>query len=210
MRYETFNEGYTLVHADKETLSPLIKEVQELKTKVLAKEPLDRSFRTSLAGNLEHEFRLWDSVKYVEEFVLHFIEINNQFTGHLDELTILSDNKPLFLDKMWVNFQQKYEFNPVHDHSGVYSFVIWLEVPYDIKDEMERASSKDANENCPGHFGFLTINRLGVLEKRLLPVDKTWECKMAVFPARLNHFVHPFYTSDDFRISVSGNFRLKV
>jgi hypothetical protein len=36
-------------------------------------------------------------------------------------------------------------------------------------------------------------------------VDKEWEGKIALFPAKLNHLVYPFYTSDEPRISISGN-----
>ena len=32
---------------------------------------------------------------------------------------------------------------------------------------------------------------------------------MAFFPAKLNHTVNPFYTSDEYRISISGNVFLR-
>ena len=32
----------------------------------------------------------------------------------------------LCLEPLWVNFQKENEFNPLHDHSGVFSFVIWI------------------------------------------------------------------------------------
>jgi hypothetical protein len=41
-------------------------------------------------------------------------------------------------------------------------------------------------------------------------VDNTWEGKMALFPADLNHIVYPFYTSEDYRISISGNVGFKL
>jgi hypothetical protein len=39
----------------------------------------------------------------------------------------------------------------------------------------------------------------------VVPVDKTFEGKMLFFPATLSHSVNPFYTSDDYRISIAGN-----
>ena len=36
-------------------------------------------------------------------------------------------------------------------------------------------------------------------------IKKTYEKKLIVFPARMNHGVMPFYSSDGYRISVSGN-----
>jgi hypothetical protein len=43
-----------------------------------------------------------------------------------------------------------------------------------------------------------------------LPVDETWEGKFAVFPAELHHQVYPFYSTDEVRISLSGNFRVSI
>jgi hypothetical protein len=31
-----------------------------------------------------------------------------------------------------------------------------------------------------------------------------------MFSAKYNHLVYPFYTSDDYRITISGNFKFKV
>ena len=36
-------------------------------------------------------------------------------------------------------------------------------------------------------------------------IDKSWEGVMILFPADTAHQVYPFYTSDDYRISISGN-----
>ena len=43
-----------------------------------------------------------------------------------------------------------------------------------------------------------------------LPVDKSFEGKMLMFSANQLHEVYPFYTSDDLRVTVSGNFKYKV
>ena len=42
----------------------------------------------------------------------------------------------------------------------------------------------------------------------LLAVDKTFEGKMLMFDASQMHYVSPFYTSNDYRITVSGNILL--
>ena len=33
---------------------------------------------------------------------------------------------------------------------------------------------------------------------------------MIIFPACVNHGVYPFYTSDDYRVSVAGNFKFDI
>ena len=39
----------------------------------------------------------------------------------------------------------------------------------------------------------------------MLDVDKSKEGYFVIFPSNLNHQVFPFYSSDDYRITVAGN-----
>ena len=43
-----------------------------------------------------------------------------------------------------------------------------------------------------------------------IPVDKSFEGKMLMFSASQYHAVYPFYTSDEERITVSGNLKFKT
>ena len=36
-----------------------------------------------------------------------------------------------YLETMWVNYQNAGEYQPIHDHSGLYSFAIWFVNPVD-------------------------------------------------------------------------------
>ena len=94
----------------------------------------------------------------------------------------------------WINFQKKYEYNPPHKHFGAYSFVIWLSLPYDTKKEKEfyRASTD---------FNFLYTQN-GHIQQ--CPIDPS-EGDIVVFPADQWHSVLPFFLSDEFRVSISGN-----
>ena len=42
-----------------------------------------------------------------------------------------------------------------------------------------------------------------------MPVDKSYERKIILFPGDTLHSVSPFYTSDDYRVTVSGNIIVK-
>ena len=46
------------------------------------------------------------------------------------------------------------------------------------------------------------------VESYPIVVDRSYEGVMLIFPAWLQHMVTPFYTSDDYRISISGNIKL--
>jgi hypothetical protein len=130
--------------------------------------------------------------------------------NYFEQFDLLTESAPLILDKVWVNFQKKHEFNPPHTHKGILSFVIWIDIPYSIEDEMNLPQSKYSAESIPGHFQFLYTNGLGAIKPHSIPADKKYNNTLIMFPSKLTHAVYPFYTSDEYRISVSGNFLLNT
>ena len=75
-----------------------------------------------------------------------------------------------------------------------------------MEEEQKRYKT---NGNETALFAFRYVSPLGGIDTKSLPIDKSWEWKMAFFPAKLNHTVNPFYTSDEYRISISGNVFLR-
>jgi hypothetical protein len=186
-------------------LLPIREEVNEIYKDFSKAHPENNN----LAGNIEHEYRLFKCKDYVETLISPYL---NSYNGHFEYFSTIpirqykGENIELKLDKLWVNFQKKYEFNPIHVHRGVISFVLWLDVPYDIKDEMSNPSSRNSGSNHPGHFVLLFTNSLGQISQENIPVDKTYNNTMLMFSSKIPHCVYPFYTSDYYRISIAGNF----
>jgi hypothetical protein len=114
------------------------------------------------------------------------------------------------LESLWVNFQKKYEFNPNHNHAGIMSFVLWLEIPYNTENEMVNGAGKNSNVNLSSAFQFSYTDILGNIKNFSMVIDKTYEGKILIFPNKLVHCVYPFFTSDNYRVSVAGNFHLNV
>ena len=56
-----------------------------------------------------------------------------------------------------------------------------------------------------GCFEFVCTNQLGQLAQYQYHLSTEYEGILLVFPASLRHQVYPFYTSDEDRISISGN-----
>ena len=157
-----------------------------------------------LAGNIEHEYSLSDSIEAIQEFVVPVCrEYNNAFSPVYSYHKMGYDD--FVMERCWVNYQKKYEFNPPHTHNGSFSFVIFLQIPYLLQDEHERANVKDSNNPRAGMFTFQYQNIFGELLESPQPVDKNYEGRMFLFPSIMSHSVYPFYTSDDYRITVSGN-----
>lgn len=161
-----------------------------------------------LAGNIEHEYDLLpDTNSFIQELV---IPLGFEYLQRVNFQSIvmrydIGNISKLKLDNSWVNFQQKHEFNPPHTHTGLLSFVIWLKVPYMIDDEKAFSLRIPHHKNYAGCFEFTYTDTIGSIINNIIPVDKTWEGTLCIFPSKMKHAVYPFYTSDDYRISISGN-----
>jgi len=160
-----------------------------------------------LIGAIEHEYRLSPStIRKLEELLhplLHQAVTKTQFNS---EFCALDGNVPVVLYDSWVNIQKKYEYNPVHYHTGVFSFVLWLKIPYNREAEDTHPGSKGNN----GNFCMLYTDQWGKIQDNQVVLDKSYEGVCVMFPADARHCVYPFYTSDEYRISVSGNYVLKT
>lgn len=166
-----------------------------------------------LVGNLEESYNLLNNIPYykfadVEQYILELCsEYENEF-GLMGLHPIISSRLSLELKMLWVNFQKKYEFNPVHHHTGLYSFVIWCKIPYDYREESELDLCKNSKMKYPGTFSFYFPDQNGRIEEHPIQLDPSYEKRIVVFPSSLSHCVYPFYTSDEYRISISGNLYL--
>jgi hypothetical protein len=121
------------------------------------------------------------------------------------EPSIMRNNKPRLHD-MWVNFQKKNQYIPNHKHAGHLAFVIWVQIPYDLKKEME-TDAETRRDTAPQKAAFeLTYSTINndVIMKTIL-ISKEDEGRILMFPSSLVHCVYPFTTSNGIRISVSGN-----
>lgn len=204
------NVGVLLFQVEQTILDALWLEVNKIQSDFTKAAQHNKS----LAGNIVHEYTLTESrdttekylfncvAQYEERFhCLNMIGVNS-ILGRKQEKDLLS----LSLGGLWVNFQKKGEFNPMHTHNGIWSFVIWLQIPYFI--ELERKVSpgrRNDSTNRSGAFEFAYCNILGDICNHGIDADKKYEGHMLLFPSRLNHAVYPFFSSEDYRISVSGN-----
>lgn len=168
-----------------------------------------KDYRKFLAGHVEKEYEIDIGPNFT--YLVESLSYNYEEKFYIpNKFSIIKNgtknNMSYVLDTTWVNFSKKYDFNPIHSHSGVYSFVLWVQVPYLFEEEQKRYNP---NGNVTGNFCFSYLTGLGDIAQLPLPVDKTWEWTLAFFPATLKHSVHPFYSSDDYRISISGNIKIE-
>jgi hypothetical protein len=201
------NIGIMQMQFTEEHLAPIKDEIFRIQASNFEQ---GATFNHGVESNIEREFMLIDSHQHLENLLAPICQEYNKEFPYFNRISIMNRDAPIRLGSTWINFQKKHEFNPLHSHTGIYSFVIWIKVPYDIHDEMNVPNARNATVKLPGHFQFAYQNILGQTEKYNIPVDKTYENRMMMFPSALHHQVYPFYTSDGYRISVSGNFRFEI
>ena len=167
-------------------------------------------YTNKLVGHLKEEYNLLTQNPPKE--VTNYIETRcmyGPFYEILKKVNVLTHNVPIILDSLWVNFQKKHEFNPIHNHSGFASFIIFVNIPYNLDDEENYF--ENINPDADKHTSKLMfINHFphdGSINCKPIAVDKSFEGKMVMFGAKHLHEVYPFYTSDDYRITISGNLR---
>jgi len=170
------------------------------------------NFKTQLAGNISQSLLLDDLDSFFYRSVC--VPLINKYrennaTG-LDPVSlnaILGPKTKLVLNQFWVNYQYKTEFNPYHDHSGVYSFTIWMKIPYswDEQIKLPQFSGINESERKPGDFEFEYYDTLGSIMNYRYRLSPKFEGYMVFFPAKLRHCVYSFYETDEPRISIAGN-----
>ena len=160
-----------------------------------------------LAGNISKSLDLVDKDGWFYQYVL--IPLINKyietFPGYSSDNFILTNDAPYTLNRFWVNFQKENEFNPFHNHSGLWSFVVWVKIPTDWREQHALPISANSTVPCASDFGFLYTSMMGDMQYYSYPLDKESEGHMLFFPSKLMHGVYPFYNCDEERISISGN-----
>lgn len=155
----------------------------------------------NLAGNLKYG----RSFSYKKEFK-NFCEpyIMDRVASLLDmtDKEKKQNIQDLSLKSFWINFSQKHDFNPTHKHDGIFSFVIYCDVPQKIFSEQADSNSQDAG-NILFEYGETISDRTRTFYK-VSPFNNL----MFIFDANLRHQVPPYWVDAE-RISVSGNIVLK-
>ena len=112
------------------------------------------------------------------------------------------------LYSLWVNYMKQHEFNPIHDHGGLYSFVIFMRIPTHWKEQ--HALFISANSNTPSASDFQvmwTEKNSEFCLARTFSLSPEDEGRILFFPAWLKHQVYPFYECEEERVTISGNIR---
>ena len=167
------------------------------------------SLNANLAGNLSSSLILNDTDNWFFDNTCNSVigkykEIFKKSTA-FNTQEIFKNDIDYVLNKFWVNFQKQHEFNPIHNHSGVYSFVVFMKIPTDWREQHEIPFVKDSNAPKASDFEFVYTDVMGNVTGYTYSLDSSFEGIMLFFPAEMMHQVYPFYNCEEERITISGN-----
>lgn len=192
------NHGWIKTKLDDEHINFLWDAISEKK----------EGLKNNLAGNISGSYSIEDKDHFFFNEVLYqHIEAYQQlYGGHPIREYAYGDFK-LQLGKFWVNYQNQHEFNPYHHHGGVYSFVVWMKIPTDWRDQnkLQFLDGVKEEDKKASIFEFEYTDILGNIRNYGYRLDPSYEGTMLFFPSSLRHCVYPYYECSEDRITVSGN-----
>jgi len=186
--------GWLAIELDKEIIDYLWNQIDESNVSV----------KDQLAGHITSSLSLKDKDDFFANNVLIPAAEKYYNNFRVTKPTHIKCNS-LILNDFWVNFQKKHEFNPLHDHGGMFSFVIWMKIPTKSEEQNKLEFLKDQKKPVASSFELTYVDTSGRLAGFVYPMNPDMEGKMLFFPSFFKHSVYPFYECDDTRISISGN-----
>ena len=190
------NVGFIGCDLTDDEFDPILDDVNRIQNNFEKSEKMN----SELVGHIEREYKIVNTFDHIESIVAPMCQVHDStFTNQSQKI------KNYKLLETWVNFQKKHEFNPLHYHKGDFSFVIYVKIPYTIEEENKLTPLVPDQARLSGCFNFYYTDALGTISQWTIPTDRNYEKKLIVFPAKMNHSVMPFYSSDGYRISISGN-----
>ena len=191
--YQNFGPFVMKTKMPKDVIERLLKDGKKLQT----------SYHKQLAGHVKGQYLY--SPKTQEWFYNIFQPYFQKYReGHCKFHGIEEKSVAVDAQDLWVNFMKPGDFNPIHTHGGDYSFVLFLDIPYQIHMEQSKFEGTSAS---PGTLMFeytqMARPRWATTGSAIRP--NTGE--LYIFPALLRHWVAPF-KSKCTRVSVSGNLQI--
>lgn len=159
-----------------------------------------KNYNKGLAGHLKKQFEYDGLTKTWFYNELHkYLQAYRD--GHCNFHGLEKLNVEYTPQSLWINFMEAGDFNPPHIHTGDLSFVIFLDIPDEIKKEQEEFEGTWAP---PGAliFNFTQNSRpiWATTERYIKPEIGD----LLIFPTLLTHSVCPFKSNVQ-RVSISGN-----
>jgi hypothetical protein len=194
------NIGYIVDDVPKDILATLAKEIDYIRDNPT----LEKDYTSRVSSSFKEAYELVDSIPILENYLIKLAkEYDNEWPSYsFWRGASIGDRVPVRLNDLWVNIQTPGTFNPNHKHPALFSFVIWLHIPYKYSEQQK----DQVGTPLKGCFEFTYNTILGEVMHHEIKADSTHHGKICFFPSMLTHCVYPFTGTPGMeRISVSGN-----
>ena len=185
-KIELPNYGVLDITLDKEHLDHLHHLVEKYET--------DNAKQQWMLIDDDNRFQKEVLGKVIQQYIEDFGIPEKLKTTHIHDLTF---------QKFWANYTGVGEYQALHNHDAIFSFVVWLKIPSCANEEQE---AKNAMHPDAGDF-VLTYNDIcGRMRKVNWKLEQQYnEGHMIIFPSDLYHAVYPHFLTEEKRLSVAGD-----
>jgi hypothetical protein len=192
-----------------------IKDLLEI-TDLALEDENKKSYNDKLAGEIENEWEIPDyenlataidlpniSLTYFKVFASqNYEETEGDNTNVFQNVAVFAQNlEKSGLNSAWFNDQRDNEYNPIHNHTGILSGVLYLKIP----EYLPSRKTKDTD----GAISFMGNESTtdGVMTNSTITISpKVGD--LFLFPSSLKHQVYPFRTTDGTGIRRSLSFNI--
>ena len=106
----------------------------------------------------------------------------------------------------WVEYVKKGDFlPPCQMLGGDMAFSVWVNIPYDLEEEMSHPRCSATNDPCASKTHMIYANPIGKISTRSFTFTKADEGVMLIYPSNVLLQSFPFYTSDGECIIMRGS-----
>ena len=106
----------------------------------------------------------------------------------------------------WVEYRKKGDLTPPSQMlGGDVSFIVWINIPWDIEEEMSHPRNKNTHNPCVTKTQMIYTNPIGKISTKDFVLSKADEGLIMVHPSSLLIQNFPFYTSDEECIIMRGS-----
>ena len=136
--------GFSFAKLDEDVIKFLWRMIENARS-----EKID--YKKNIVSNISESYLLNDENNILLNSVCiplakEYLKRNNGKLPVFSYASVLKPEPKLVLKELWVNFQYKSEFTPYHKHNGVFSFAIWMKIPYEFKKQCELPQFKGTTE----------------------------------------------------------------
>ena len=191
-----------------------IKELLEI-TDFILKDENKKSLNNQLAGEIEDEWTIPTSIVELDSFKNYIDDLSLRYlTSFASQYHIENDEIPPYLFKFaqcleksvlthaWFNDQKDDEYNPIHNHTGILSGVLYLKIP----EYLPSRKNKDTDGTI-SFVGNSSDTDIIMTNSTITISPKVGD--IFLFPSLLKHQVYPFRTVSGKGIRRSLSFNIE-